>query len=84
MQQQQKEEPPKPAPNATLTEREIEMNQALQSTLRTIHAERTMQAAEAVRQTQTGQGKKSERESTSPVEVKSPKTRRRRSKAGGL
>lgn len=57
------------------------MVQALQSTIRVIQGERTRQA-EAARVVQTGQGKKNERESASPVEIKSPKARRRRSKAG--
>jgi len=57
------------------------MVQALQSTIRVLQTERTKQA-EAARVVQTGQGKKSERESTSPVEIKSPKARRRKSKAG--
>lgn len=57
------------------------MVQALQSTMRVLQNERTKQA-EAARVVQTGQGKKSERESASPVEIKSPKARRRKSKAG--
>ena len=57
------------------------MVQALQSTIRVLQNERTKQA-EAARVVQTGQGKKSERESASPVEIKSPKARRRKSKAG--
>ena len=58
------------------------MVQALQSTMRVLQGERTRQTAEATRVAQPGQGKKAERESTSPVEIKSPKTRRRKSKAG--
>jgi hypothetical protein len=58
------------------------MLQALQSTLRLIQGEKTRQATEASRAAQAGQGKKNERDSTSPVEMKSPKARRRKSKAG--
>jgi hypothetical protein len=60
------------------------MIQALQSTLRILQSESTRQAAEAARIAQAAQGKKSETESTSPIEIKSPKARRRKSKAGGL
>jgi len=61
------------------------MIQALQSTLRVLQGERNRQSAEQTRLTQVSQqGKKSERESTSPVEMKSPKARRRKSKVGGL
>lgn len=55
--------------------------QALASTIRVIQSERTRQA-ETARLAQVGQGKKGDRESTSPVEIKSPKARRRKSKAG--
>lgn len=57
------------------------MIQALHSTIRVLQGERT-RPAEATRVVQTGQGKKIERESASPVEIKSPKVRRRKSKAG--
>jgi len=50
--------------------------------MRVLQGERTRQASEATRVTQPGQGKKVERESASPVEIKSPKTRRRKSKVG--
>jgi len=57
----------------------------LQSTLRVLQGERNRQSAEQTRLTQVSQqGKKSERESASPVEMKSPKARRRKSKVGGL
>ena len=82
--QQQKENPNVQSQSTTLSDRETEMIQAFQSTLRVLQGERTRQAAEAARLAQVGQGKKSDRESTSPVEIKSPKNRRRRSKAGGL
>jgi len=55
--------------------------QALTSTIRIIQSERTRQA-ETARLAQAGQGKKGDRESASPVELKSPKVRRRKSKAG--
>jgi len=57
------------------------MMQALTSTIRIIQSERTRQA-ETARLAQAGQGKKGDRESASPVELKSPKVRRRKSKAG--
>jgi hypothetical protein len=60
------------------------MIHALQATLRLLHNERTRQAADAARLAQAGQTKKSDRESASPVEIKSPKARRRKSKAGTL
>jgi hypothetical protein len=72
----------KPVQSGLLPDREGEMLQALQSTLRLIQGERTRQATEASRAAQAGQGKKNERDTTSPVEMKSPKTRRRKSKAG--
>jgi hypothetical protein len=61
------------------------MIQALQSTLRVIQTERTRTAQEASRVGQAGVttagGKKSERDSASPTEMRSPKARRRKSKA---
>ncbi len=72
----------KPTQKTNLQDREEEMVQALQSTMRVLQGERTRQASEATRVTQPGQGKKVERESASPVEIKSPKTRRRKSKVG--
>jgi hypothetical protein len=57
------------------------MLQAFASTIRIIQSERTRQA-ETARLAQVGQGKKGERESASPVEIKSPKARRRKSKVG--
>jgi hypothetical protein len=71
----------KPVQSGLLPDREGEMLQALQSTLRLIQGEKT-RATEASRAAQAGQGKKNERDSTSPVEMKSPKARRRKSKAG--
>jgi len=61
------------------------MIQALQSTLRVIQAERTRSVQEATRAGQVGGnvpgGKKSDRDSASPTEMRSPKARRRKSKA---
>jgi hypothetical protein len=57
------------------------MMQALASTIRVIQSEKTRQA-ETARLAQVGQGKKGDRESASPVEIKSPKARRRKSKVG--
>jgi hypothetical protein len=71
----------KPVVSSIPQDREGEMIQALQSTLRVLQAEKAKQATEAARVAQLGQGKKSDRESLSPVEIKSPKTRRRKSKA---
>ena len=82
--QQQKEAPIQVAQTNILPDREGEMIQALQSTLRVIQGEKSRQAAEVARVAQAGQSRKSDRESTSPVDIKSPKTRRRKSKAGGL
>jgi hypothetical protein len=65
-----------------MPDRDQEMVQALQSTLRVLHAERTRHAAESAKTAPTGQAKKTERESTSPIEMKSPKARRRKSKVG--
>ena len=81
LQQQQKEITIKPAQKGVLPDREDEMLQALHSTIGVLQNERQRQV-DAVRLTQTGQGKKNERESSSPLEIKSPKARRRRSKAG--
>jgi hypothetical protein len=80
--QQQKENPTKSAQPVGIADRDQEMIVALQSTLRVLQSERQKQAAEAARIAQAGQGKKSERESTSPVEMKSPKARRRKSRVG--
>jgi hypothetical protein len=83
--QQQKDTPLKPSQNILVKERETEMIQALQSTLRVLQNERTRQTTEQTRVVPPSQqGKRSERESASPVEIKSPKARRRKSKAGGM
>ena len=58
------------------------MIQALGSTLRVLQSERNRHVIETARLTQVGQGKKTDRESTSPVEMKSPKVRRRKSRVG--
>jgi len=84
LQQQQKETPAKPEQSIVQSEREDEMIKALRSTLQLLHSEKARQAADAARAAQTGQGKKIERESASPVEIKSPKARRRKSKQGTL
>lgn len=88
LKQQQKEAPTNKSiqntnTNNTLLDREQEMTQALISTIRVLQSERQRQAAETARLAQAGGvGKKSDRESASPVEIKSPKARRRKSKAG--
>jgi hypothetical protein len=79
MQHEQKDAPSKPE-QGPLAEKEGEMIQALQSTLRIIQAERSRQTAQLSQQAQAQQQRK-ERESASPVEMKSPKARRRRSSA---
>jgi len=77
---QQKAAPPKSAQTNALQEREGEMIQALQSTLKVLHAERT-RVAEATKPQSVQGGRKSERDSASPTEIRSPKARRRKSKA---
>ena len=81
-QQQEKDAFVKPVQRGGQPDREGEMVQALQATLQLLHKERMLQA-DASRQNQAGQGKKSDRESTSPVEIKSPKARRRKSLKNG-
>ena len=61
-----------------MTDKEGEMVQALQSTLRILQAERSRQTAQAAQATQA---QKRDRESSSPTEMKSPRARRRRSSA---
>lgn len=79
---QQKETPlSKSAQTNALQEREGEMIQALQSTLRVLQAERTRVVVEASKPQSVQGGKKSERDSASPTEMRSPKARRRKSKA---
>ena len=81
LQQPQKENPTKTM-QTVISDRDQEMVQALQSTLRVLQNERARAAEVAARLAQAP-GKKSERESTgSPVELKSPKARRRKSRPG--
>jgi len=80
--EQQQENPTKTGQPVVLQDRQGDMIQSLQSTLRVLQAERSRAAADAAKASQAAQGKKGDRESASPVEVKSPKTRRRKSKAG--
>jgi GTPase involved in cell partitioning and DNA repair len=77
-QRQEKETTAGPIQRGGAPGREGEMIQALQTTLQILHNERLHQA-DTARQGQLGQGKKGDKESTSPVEIKSPKTRRRKS-----